>query len=168
MSGCTHGLSLRPENLAMKFKGTAMLNHVEQPWWPKSSRDIEATIRRLNVAGRQNLFVFLVIAAAGAEWKIFSEAMENACDLSRTQVRDLLLKVYASPAWSSAYATARLPPALFTFFITVVRLSRTITRQSPQILSSHRLRVMVIKKALLEADGESRIVHEGLRAQLIA
>ena len=143
-------------------------DRVRHRLWPTSLREVEPTIRRLKIGGRQDLFVFLVVAAAGAEWKIFSKAMEIVCDLSPREMRDLLAKVCASPAWSAAYATARLPPALFSFFITVVRLGQAITHQSPEILPSQRLRVMVVRKALLESDSDFLVVPVELRAELIA
>jgi len=135
-------------------------DHSARPWWPKTQRNVEAVVDRLRHALEHELFAFLVIAAAGGEWKIFHRAMEVCCRLRPAEVDALVQQVGATPDWSSAYARGCIPPDLFAFFVKVVEIRRQIERESPEVAASSRLRPLVLKKALLASGASARVSPE--------
>ena len=149
------------------IKSGRLIDHTRRPWWPKSPSEVTAVVRQLRESGRYDLFIFLVIAAAGGEWKIFKKAMEEACGMRPLDVRNLLARIDATQDWSLAYSTMQLPPELFTYFINVVRIGWIIRRESPEVGTSPRLRALVLKKAQLASRATLSSMSEELRAELI-
>ena len=143
-----------------------MGDHAPRPWWPKSPGDVAALVRRLRETNAEEFFTFLVIAAAGGEWDIFKKALEESCELRPSEVRNLLGNISANAEWSLAYSILPLPPALFAYFIKVIEIGWAITRESPEVHASRRLRALVLKKAQL-ASGASRVLSEELKAELL-
>ncbi len=143
------------------------LRHATRPWWPKTTTEVDSLMQSgADTKGRRS-FVFLILAAAGAEWDLFLKGMERVCGLSSSEAENLLLDVGVNMPWSSAYASGGLPPSLFHLFIKAVQIGRRIAQQSPQIRPSHQLRVMVLEKALA-AVGEREIAEcSGLRSELL-
>lgn len=144
-----------------------MTQDAARPWWPKGEGDVKNAVRRLRDTGGDGLFTFLLIAAAGGQWKVFKKALETAAALQPRGVEALLDNIDANAGWSHVYSVLKFPPALFAFFIKVVKIAWTIKSESPTVAASPQLRALVLKKAESALGPGAAVPGAKLKAELL-